>query len=95
MSDKINLSKFKQIVIALDKELAVHQVGKGDFSSPQQLGMFKQNILHIISELENRNYTHQNFGMSRAIVDSWPFSSKLGQQIIDVEKEYLNLKQRR
>ena len=57
--------------------------------------MFKQNILRIISERENRNFTHQNVGMSKAIVDSWPYSNKLGQQIINAEKEYLKVKQRR
>lgn len=78
-------------LLELDVELELHRTGAGGVSSLQQLQKFKSNLQSISDEAKSGVLRGQQFGMSRAIVDSWPFNSKLGELIIKVEGEYKKL----
>jgi hypothetical protein len=88
----MKIDKLKKLIeaalIELDRELGLHQTSTGGVSSVQQLERFRSNLQLIHDEVDSNTLTGRQFGMSRAIVDSWPFNSKLGELIVQAETEY-------
>lgn len=88
----MKIDKLKKLIkaalIELDRELGLHRAGTGGVSSVQQLERFRVNLQLIHDEVDSNALTGRQFGMSRAIVDSWPFNSQLGELIVQVEAGY-------
>jgi hypothetical protein len=77
---------------AIDEELQRRREGRGSVSNVEQLVAFRKELVHWYQLLESNalpNKDARRPGMSRVIVDSWPFDSALGQLLISAEKAYM------
>ncbi len=81
----------KQTQTELDEALHKHRQGEKSVGTPVQLKRFLDNLQNILEELESGRLSGKKFGMSRAIVDSWPFDSELGVKLIKIETAYQKL----
>ncbi len=64
---------------------------EGTVDDRNQLFHFKMFLERIIRQLESNRLPNRNereFGMGRAIVDSWPLDSKLGNLLCSAEQAY-------
>ena len=88
--------KLKEIINktqeSINDEIDKHNNGIGTVSNLKQLENIKNILLKIQDEINNDKLSFTNFGLGRMIVDSWPFDSILGQNIIKIEQNYLSLK---
>ncbi len=64
------------------------------FTTINQLNHFKEKLMnceHLIQLNNIPDKSHRNLGISRIIIDQWPFDSELGCMIINAESEYKSL----
>ena len=70
-----------------------HKISAAEFDeAPRvQLESFRRAFSEMRHLLRSGAPPAKNFGVSRAVVDSWPHSSALGRAIIDAEQAYLHV----
>ena len=59
-----------------------------------QKEVFQQRLVKALNFLESGKLpeeSRRNLGLSRAIADSWPFDSKLGEQILKAERAFMEV----
>jgi hypothetical protein len=83
----------KKINLAIDEiERAISNYDKfSSFTTINQLDNFKAVLMKTKYLIESENIPHESqryLGMSRVIIDQWPFDSELGRIIIDAESAY-------
>ena len=87
-----NVKQRLQIAIdKLDKELEKHHNGEKAEGLPKQLEKFRDCFLEALNKVNNNalpSLSNRHLGIAHIIVDSWPFTSKLGELLIDAESAY-------
>lgn len=75
-------------------EIERHEKGAGTVGETSQLYAFQLYLEDILLQLESNHIPEKSMrkcGMGRAIVDSWPLESKLGNLLCSAEQAYRNL----
>ena len=71
-----------------------HTMGDRDTSLStrfdNQVSRFLDELRRMEAALEGRDHDPINLGMSRAVADSWPYDSELGELIARAEVQYTN-----
>lgn len=84
----------KQALRELTVELSLQEKNQGMIADREQLVRFERYLERILCQLESNRLPPKNtreFGMGRAIVDSWPLDSKLGSLLCSAEQAYRDL----
>lgn len=89
MDREKNLEIINQAIKAIDAELSSQSQGHGTVSNPIQLQKFRAYFEKMRNEIENESLSKTSFGISHAIVDSWPLNSALGELLVRAEQAYL------
>ncbi|EOF5965430.1 hypothetical protein ACK1FJ_004531, partial [Salmonella enterica] len=90
--------KTKKIIIEviqeIDDSIINNDIAVLSVSSIKQLTSFKIIFLDILEKINNDNIPlkqERNLGISKIIIDQWPFSLALGALIIKAENSYKNM----
>ena len=82
----------KSAIEALDGELSSSPDPKLSNVPKVQKEAFKQKLQKIYDSLNSGSLpekSQRNLGLSRAIADSWPFDSKLAEEIAQAERAFI------
>ncbi|MFP1756890.1 hypothetical protein [Lonsdalea quercina] len=92
MTKKDNLlKKIGKIINELDEVINYKNDSIKDFSSVEQMRLFKKTFLSIVDEIENGQIppkNERNIGIARVVIDQWPFDFYLGEWLIEAEEIY-------
>ena len=94
--NSVNLLK-KQVNIilnSLEKDLYASPDPKLIDVPRAQKESVKNKLCHINEKLTSGSLPHKsqrNLGLSHAVSDNWPFDSTLGEDIMNIEKAYVEL----
>lgn len=84
----------KSAIETLDGELTSSPDPKLTGVPRSQKEVFKQRLEKILNFLQSGKLpenSRRNLGLSRAIADSWPFDSALGEQILKAERAFIEV----
>lgn len=85
------LLKVNKAIEELDKAILTGNEDIMSVTSSAQLNSFKDKLLKVACEIESDNLrkkSERNLGISRVIVDQWPFDLQLGLLLIEAEQAY-------
>ncbi|WP_444943655.1 hypothetical protein ACJJIK_19745 [Microbulbifer sp. ZKSA006] len=85
----------KSAIEALDGELSSSPDPKLVNVPKVQKEAFRQKLQKIYDTLSSDSLpekSQRNLGLSRAVADSWPFDSKLAEEIVKAEKAFIEAK---
>ncbi|MDE9542944.1 hypothetical protein [Xenorhabdus bovienii] len=93
---KINnsLEKINYAIKEIDIAISVYDSSFNSFTTLEQLNLFKTKLLRVLDDINLGKLpqkTERNLGISRIIVDQWPFDNILGGLIIEAEQVYKNI----
>lgn len=83
--------KIQKAIDELEKAIITQDIKVLSVSSVSQLTKFKETFSNILMIIKSDNLPPKNervIGISRVIVDQWPFDLELGIIIIDAEQAY-------
>ncbi|PEI02905.1 hypothetical protein CRM79_06580 [Pantoea agglomerans] len=85
------VAKIQKAIDELEKAIITKDTKVLSVSSVSQLSKFKKTFSNILTIIKSDNLPPKNervIGISRIIVDQWPFDLELGSIIIDAEQAY-------
>ncbi|WP_387468511.1 hypothetical protein [Photorhabdus sp. RM323S] len=93
---KINnsLEKINYAIKEIDIAISAYDSSFNYFTTLEQLNFFKTKLLRALDDINLGalpQKTERNLGISRIIVDQWPFDNILGGLIIEAEQVYKNI----
>lgn len=95
MNSLLEAKSIIQIAIdTLNNELSNCNDCKLNYVPKVQKEAFKQKLEKMLFYIQANNLpekSQRNFGLSRSVVDSMPFNSALGKQIVEAEKAFIDI----
>lgn len=83
-----------EVIQEIDNAIIKNDIAVLSASSVKQLTSFKEVFLDVLGKIKNDNVPpkqERNIGISKIIIDQWPFSLALGILIIRAENSYKNM----
>lgn len=93
---KVNkaVAKIQKAIDELEKAITTKDIKVLSVSSVSQLSKFKETFSIILTIIKSDNLPPKDerfIGISRVVIDQWPFDLELGSIIIDAEQAYMEI----
>ncbi|WP_440058879.1 hypothetical protein [Pseudomonas fragariae (ex Marin et al. 2024)] len=88
------MEKIIHAIKCIDEAINLDDPNVLAFTTVSQLKHFKQKlqvVLDLIAQNDIPEKQNRDLGISRVIVDQWPYDSKLGVVIVEAEKAFKGL----